>query len=171
MQIRTTKFPYFFWGLNKSYKCDLDFSQGIYKNLDVGTQYKFKKLNSFSFLALKYSPILFVFYFTFNRFDFTMNNLTILAYLFALILASAINLFDNLVRQVLSISIILVAVIVGFFIDEIFLVAYVLKYFLLFSVLIMIFVDSRLQAYSILNSNGKVVSNFTILKEKKDEKN
>lgn len=167
MQIRTTKFPLFFWGFNRSYECSLDFEQNIYKNLEANTEYKFKKLNNFLFLILKYLPIFFVFLFTFNRFDFFLTKLTMVAYIFAIILASAINLFENMLRQFLSIVIIVVSAVTGFFIGEIFLVAYTLKYFLLLSVLIMVFLDMRLDSYSIVDDKGKILSNFIIPKRTK----
>ena len=37
LNIRTTKFPYFFWGFNKAYQCELDFKTRIYKNLETGS--------------------------------------------------------------------------------------------------------------------------------------
>ncbi|CAD7289539.1 hypothetical protein LMG7974_01616 [Campylobacter majalis] len=167
MQIRTTKFPYFFWGFNRAYECDLDFEEHIYKNLEVKTEYRFKKINSLLYLIIKYLPIFFIFYFTFNKFDFSFSKTTILSHILAFILVSIVNLLDGLFRQIVSILAIFSSIFFGFYIDEIFLVAYVLKYFLFFSVFIMIFLDTRLQAYSILNDNGKVLSNFTIPKSKK----
>lgn len=182
MNIRTSKFPLIFWSFNKANECELDFKNSIAnfeklndKNEKIYTKYSFKKLNKFAFLALKYLPIFLILFFTFNRYDFSFSKVNLISYAVALILTSAVNLLENLTRQITSIAIILFSIILGFYMKDIFLVAYVLKYFLLFSICVMIFIDSRLSAFSLINEKGKILSNFLIpsefLKDKTDEKN
>jgi|GEM_PF-1613785 hypothetical protein len=182
MKIRTSKFPLIFWSFNKANECELNFKENIAtfikfsdENEKIYTKYSFKKLNKFAFLTLKYLPIFLILLFAFNRYDFSFSKVNLVAYAVALILASAVNLLENLTRQITIIVIILATIFLGFHLENFFLVAYALKYFLLFSICVMIFVDSRLSAFSIINENGKILSNFLIssefLKDKTDEKN
>lgn len=99
VKTRTTKFPYFFWGFNKAYECELDFNKALYKNLEIKTQYCFKPFNRYVFLFLKYLPVLLIFYLTFSIYDFFPNKMIISAYVLALFLALIINFLDNLGRK------------------------------------------------------------------------
>lgn len=182
MKIRTSKFPLIFWSFNKANDCELDFKNNVAtfeklndENEKIYIKYSFKKLNKFAFLALKYLPIFLLLLFTFNRFDFSFSKVNLISYAIALILISAVNLLENLTRQIVSIVIILSSIILGFYMRDIYLVAYALKYFLLFSVCVMIFIDSKLSAFSLIDESGKILSNFLIssefLKDKIDEKN
>lgn len=161
--LRTTKFPYFFWGFNKAYTCELDFTNYSYKNLEKGTQYSFKLFNFYTFLALKYLPILIAFYFCFSIYDFNFNKRAIVAYVLAFILALSINFLDNLSRKVTSIAILVLSLLIGIFINDYFLIAYVLKYLLLFSVILIFYLDLHLQPFSLLENN-KIISHFLINK-------
>lgn len=161
--LRTTKFPYFFWGFNKAYTCELDFTNHSYKNLEKGTQYSFKPFNFYTFLALKYLPILIAFYFCFSIYDFNFNKRAIVAYVLAFILALSINFLDNLSRKVTSIAILVLSLLIGIFINDYFLIAYVLKYLLLFSVILIFYLDLHLQPFSLLENN-KIISHFLINK-------
>lgn len=163
LNIRTTKFPYFFWGFNKAYLCELDFKKNLYYNLEANTEYEFKSFNSYIFLFLKFFPLIIVFYLTFSVYDFYPHKNTITAYILALFLSLVINLLENLARKIGIIFLIAFALLLSFLIKDFFLVAYVLKYFILFSVFIIFYLDTKEQAFSIIKNN-KVVSHFLISK-------
>lgn len=164
LTLRTAKFPYFFWGFNKAYICELDFTYHIYKNLDKQTQYAFKAFNPYLFLALKYLPILLIFYFCFSIYDFSLNQNTIIAYALAFILALSVNFLEHLARKFTSIIILMLSCGVGFFIENYFLIAYVLKYFLLICVFLIFYLDLRLKPFSLIEDK-KIISHFLVSKE------
>lgn len=163
--IKTLKFPYVFWFFNQAYPCAIDIEQGIYKNLEKKTDYKIKELNKIYFLALKYLPILILFYFSFSIYDFIPNKINLLEFLFALFLTLAVNMLENLARKIAVGAILIFTLFVGFYLDESFFVcAYVLKYFILFSALLLFVLDSKVRAFLLLKNN-QVVSGFCLDKE------
>lgn len=166
--LRTTKFPYFFWSFNKAYKCKLDFVKGNYENLEKDTHYKFKIFNRYAFLAIKYLPIVVVLYMCFSIYDFIPTKPLIVAYILALFLTIAINLLDNLSRKLGALGIMVLAVGAGYLLGDYFLVAYVIKYFLFLSLLLMFYLDYGLVPYSIIKDD-KVVAHF-LMREDKNEK-
>lgn len=162
--LRTTKFPFFFWGFNRGYECELDFKNMHYENLESKTNYAFEKFNFYGFLALKYLPILFIFYCTFSRFDFYPSRMNIAAYVLALFLAVIVNLLEQIARKIGVVLLVIFTAILSYFIGEIFLLAYTFKYFLLFSVCIIFYIDLRFMPFSLLKGE-KVVANFLLDKE------
>lgn len=160
---RTTKFPYFFWGFNRAYECELDFNKGIYRNLEVKTEYCFKPFNYYIFLFLKFSPIILIFYATFSIYDFFPNKMTISAYTLALFLGLVVNFLDNLARKIGIAFLVILTLFLSFMIKDYFLIAYVFKYFILLSVCIIFYLDLKLTPFSILKEN-RVVSHFLIPK-------
>ena len=164
LNIRTTKFPYFFWGFNKAYECELDFEAKTYKNLEVNTSYSFEPLNVYVFLLLKYFPLLFIFYFTFSIWDFAFSKFTLSAYLLAFFLAYVVNCLENLARKAGVAVLIVITLGLSYLIKDYFLLAYVFKYFLLLSVFIIFFLDLKLQPFCLL-SGRKVVSCFCLDKK------
>ena len=104
-----------------------------------------------------------MFYLTFSIYDFYPHKNTITAYILALFLSLVINLLENLARKIGIIFLIAFALLLSFLIKDFFLVAYVLKYFILFSVFIIFYLDTKEQAFSIIKNN-KVVSHFLISK-------
>ncbi|MBX7491218.1 hypothetical protein [Helicobacter turcicus] len=162
--IKTSKFPYFFWGFNKAYPCELDFIRQSYINTEANTKYAFKEMNFYVFLGLKYIPVLFAFYFSFSRYDFAFNKHTLSAYILALFLALMINTLENLARKIGVALLIAFSLLLSYLISDVFLIAYVFKYFLLFSVLILLYLDSKLMPFYLMDK-GRIVSNFLIPKE------
>lgn len=162
--LRTAKFPYFFWSFNRAYTCELDFANHTYKNLDKKTHYVFRDFNPYVFLSLKYLPILLVFYFCFSMYDFSFNKNTIVAYALAFILTLSVNFLENLARKFTSAIILLLSFGIGFFMENYFLVAYVLKYFLLICVFLIFYLDLGFKPFSLIENN-KVISHFLISKE------
>ena len=162
--LRTAKFPYFFWSFNRAYTCELDFTNYTYKNLEKQTHYVFKDFNSYAFLSLKYLPVLLVFYFCFSMYDFSFNQNTIVAYALAFILALSVNFLENLARKLTSTIILIFSFGIGFFMENYFLVAYVLKYFLLLCVFLIFYLDLGLKPFSLIENN-KVISHFLLSKE------
>lgn len=160
---RTTKFPYFFWGFNRAYECELDFNKGLYRNLEVKTEYCFKPFNYYTFLLLKYSPILLLFYLTFSIYDFFPNKMTISAYILALFLGLVINFLDNLARKIGVVFLVFLTLFLSFMIENYFLIAYVFKYFIFLSVWIIFYLDLKFVPFSILENN-KVICHFLIPK-------
>ena len=161
LNIRTTKFPYFFWGFNKAYQCELDFKTRIYKNLETNTSYAFEPLNVYIFLLLKYFPLLILFYFTFSIWDFAFNKFTLSAYILALFLVYAVNFLENLARKAGIGILIIITLALSFLLKDYFLLAYVFKYFLLLSVCIIFYLDLRLKPFCLLNGS-RVVSGFCL---------
>lgn len=166
--LRTTKFPYFFWSFNKAYKCQLDFLKGNYENLEKATHYKFKIFNRYAFLAIKYLPIIAILYLCFSIYDFIPTKPLIVAYILALFLTITINLLDNLSRKLGVLGIMLLAIVAGYVLGNYFLVAYVIKYFLLLSLLLMFYLDYGLVPYAIMKDE-KIVAHF-LIREDKNEK-
>lgn len=162
--LRTTKFPYFFWSFNQAYECELNCSNNTYKNIERSTSYYMRPFNPYVFLILKYFPVLFVFYFSFSIYDLPLSKKVVVAYSLAFLLVLGINTLDNLMRMMASLMILLSTLILGFYIEDYFLVAYVLKYFLLLSLLLLFCLDCRLSPYSLLNENKKVVSHVLVPK-------
>lgn len=161
LNIRTTKFPYFFWGFNRAYQCELDFKKRIYKNLETNTSYAFEPLNVYIFLFLKYFPLLILFYFTFSIWDFAFNKFTLSAYILALFLVYAVNFLENLARKVGVGILIIITLALSFLLKDYFLLAYVFKYFLLLSVCIIFYLDLRLKPFCLLKGS-RIVSGFCL---------
>lgn len=164
LNIRTTKFPYFFWGFNKAYQCELDFKTRIYKNLETNTSYAFEPLNVYIFLLLKYFPLLIIFYFTFSIWDFAFNKFTLSAYILALFLVCVVNFLENLARKVGVVILVAITLGLSFLIKDYFLLAYVFKYFLLLSVCVIFYLDLRLKPFCLLKES-RVVSGFCLDKK------
>lgn len=164
LSIRTTKFPYFFWSFNKSYNCRLDFVNGNYENLDKNTHYTFEEMNFFLFLALKYAPILLILCFTFNLGDLPTSKETIVSYMFAVSLVLLINLLDNFLRKIGIVMLLALCIFTSFIIENYYLTAYCLKYFVFLSVVLIFYLDLKTRAFNLIQ-NDKVVSNFLIHKE------
>ena len=163
--IRTTKFPYLFWSFNRAFECEIDLKKESYKNLNMDTQYKIKPFNYYMFLLLKYLPLGFLLYFCFSIYDFNFNKLMITSYIFSILLLITINVFDNLTRTLLSVIILAVAGCIGIFtMNEPFIIAYVIKYFIFLSMIIFFILDLKIRPYSLLNENHRVVSHIMIPK-------
>ncbi len=164
LNIRTTKFPYFFWSFNKSLKCKINFSDFIYKNLELNNQFAFKPFNFYLFLILKYAPIFIIFYFVFNQYDFYFNTRNIIAYMLSFILLLSINFLENLLRKVLIIFLFIIGILISFYINDFFLIPYTFKYFILFSIFLLIYIDFKYRIFSIYNEENKIISHFMIMK-------
>ncbi|MCR2062055.1 hypothetical protein [Campylobacter helveticus] len=166
INIRTTKFPYVFWSFNKAYLCELDFKKQNYLNLELenATTYSFKAFNTYAFLSLKYLPILLMLFICFTRYDFYLNERNIIAYTLAFLVALSVNFLENLLRQIISISLLVCALIIGFVIEDIFLLPYVLKYFILLSILLLFALDLRQKCFAIYDEKGKVITHFLMSK-------
>lgn len=168
--IRTTKFPYFFWSFNKAYKCNLDFSKGEYENLEKQTHYKFTMFNRYAFLSLKYVPIVIILLLCFSIYDFIPSKIMVASYILALFLTISVNLLDNMVRKVACGGIFALSILAGWLIGDYFLIAYVIKYFLFLSLILIFYLDYGLIPYSLIKDD-KVLAHFLIKKEEdKNEK-
>ncbi|EAH8851386.1 hypothetical protein EWV09_08125 [Campylobacter lari] len=167
--IRTTKFPYFFWSFNKNCKCLVDFENNRYQNLELtnNCSYNIKPFNFLFFLFLKYFFIFVVFYFVFNKYDFYLNTRNIICYCLALVLILSVNFLDNLSRKILILIIFIMAIFLSFFTNDFFLFAYMLKYFIFLSVLLLIYIDFNFRIYSIYDDRKKILAHFLIKKRKR----
>lgn len=163
LMLRTTKFPYVFWAFNRAYECELSFEKNTYTNLEMKTAYTFKAFNFYLFLILKYFPIFIIFYFTFSIWDFYFSKSTISAYILALFLSCIVNILEHTARKIGVGILIVLTLFLSYFIQDVFLIAYVFKYFILFSVGIILYLDLHLRVYCLLQNN-KVVSHFLVPK-------
>ena len=167
-KIRTTKFPYVFWFFNTSYQCKIDLQNNIYQNLDRSTEYRIKKLNKYVFLFLKYFPIVFLMFFAFNIYDFIPNKQNMIAYGLAFLMVCSINFLEDLMRKSATGALIIIAIALGISTGETFLIcAYLIKYFILLSVILLFAIDCKYNCFCILK-NEKTISNF-LLKNIKDK--
>lgn len=164
IMIRTSKFPFIFWSFNKAYKCELDWQKLKYKNIEKNTEYNFKPFNKYLFLFLKYIPIILIFYFCFNKNDFAFEKNTIISYIFACVLTTSFIFLENFTRKITNIAILIFVIGIGFYLNNLFLIAYTLKYFLFISLILLFFLDTRFQSFSII-SNNKIISHFLINKK------
>lgn len=166
INLRTTKFPYIFWSFNKAYLCEFDIQRQSYLNLELESakKYKIKSFNLYAFLALKYCPILLIFFLCFTRYDFYANERNIIAYTLAFLIALSVNLLDNILRQIVSFTLLILALIIGFMIDDIFLLPYTLKYFIFLSIFLLFGLDLRQYCFAIYNEKGKVIAHFLVSK-------
>lgn len=97
-------------------------------------------------------------------YDFSFNQNTIVAYALAFILVLSVNFLENLARKLTSTIILILSFGIGFFMENYFLVAYVLKYFLLLCVFLIFYLDLGLKPFSLIENN-KVISHFLLSKE------
>lgn len=166
LNVKTTKFPYFFWSFNQSFKCDINFDKLTYKNLEVNFKlYKIKSFNFYLFLTLKYFPIFVVFFIVFNIYDFYLNQRNILAYTLAFCLVLGVNFFENLTRQIMFFLTFCVSCAMAYLIDDFSLPAYTLKYFIFLSVLILLYFDFKFKIFEIVDENNKAIAHFLISKK------
>ena len=159
---RTTKFPYFFWSFNRAYESEIDFTHHTYKNLEVKTEYGIKSFNFYLFLLLKYVPILLILFFCITIYDFHLTKKTIMAYALAIMLALSVNFLEHMTRKVVSSAILILSIVAGYFTNDWFLIAYTIKYFLLISIGIILYLDLRLRPYSLIDENNKVVAHILL---------
>ncbi|HEF8412114.1 TPA: hypothetical protein SGZ87_001651 [Campylobacter jejuni] len=165
LTIKTTKYPYIFWSFNTGKKCEVDFNNLTYKNLELDNHFKIKKMNFYCFLILKYLPILVIFGISFNIYDFYFSKRTIFAYVLAFLLIISVNFLDNLLRMIAIFSILFFGVFASFYTNDYFIIAYALKYFILLSVLLFLYLDTKFEVFSIVKDNEKIISHFLIRKE------
>lgn len=164
VEIKTLKFPYMFWFFNRSYLCEVDFKAKTYSNIECDTKYTIRPLNSYAFLALKYLPLLFVFYFGFSADDFSFNKRIVISYVLAFCLLLNINFLENLARKIGIFAVLCVSIFAGFTLDSVFLIcALSLKYFILLSTFLLAFIDSKCACFELMKDN-KVVSHFLVNK-------
>lgn len=173
VNLRTTKFPYIFWSFNKAYLCEFNAQKRTYLNLELegAKSYGIKVFNFYAFLALKYCPIMLILFLCFTKYDFYINQRNIIAYTLAFLMGASVNLLDNLLRQIVILTLLFATLIVGFMINDIFLLPYTLKYFIFISIIVLFSLDLRQMVFSIYDENGKVLAHFLIPKTNLERKN
>lgn len=160
--IRTTKFPYVFWAFNKTSKCNIDLKNLKYQNLELNNNFNLKPFNFFGFLFLKYIGLILIFLIIFNRYDFCLNLRNIISYALALSLFLSVNFLDNLIRKIFVVSLFFLSFFLAFYINDLFLSSYMIKYFLFLTFLSLFCVDFKYKVFSICDDENKVISHCLI---------
>ncbi|HEH5091018.1 TPA: hypothetical protein SG772_001626 [Campylobacter coli] len=62
-------------------------------------------------------------------------------------------------------SILFFGIFASFYTNDYFIIAYALKYFILLSVLLFLYLDTKFEVFSIVKDNEKIISHFLIRKE------
>lgn len=172
LKLRFTKFKYVFWSFGKNVLCNLDFKENKLAT-EGGNHYNFREMNPIYFFICKYLIIGLFIYVLFNRYDLVINQSRILSYVFGLILTLFVFTSEDIKRQILISLTFVFAVIVSFYLGDITLIGFAIKYFVLFSIIVMLGLDFTYKPYELLDNEDKVVSHFLIQKKilKKDNIN
>lgn len=169
LKLRFTKFKYIFWSFGKNVLCDIDFN-GNKLTTEGGNVYHFRNMNPFYFFVCKYLIIGLFIFILFNRYDLSLSQSKILSYAFGLILTLFVFTSEDIKRQILITLTFVFATIVSFYLGDITLIGFAIKYFVLFSILIMFGLDFTYKPYELLDNENKVITHFLIQKKilKKD---
>ena len=91
MKLLVTRYPFVFWFLRENEnEFNINFDENKLTNLK-GEVFAIKSLPKVTFLLFKYVPILLIFGWTFNKYDFyLLDKMKIMQYAVALILASIV---------------------------------------------------------------------------------
>ena len=157
---RFTKFPYVFWAFGRAIECQAQNNTISWSD----KSFEFKKMSKWTFLALKYLPIILIFFLLVTKYDFGTDRIKLISYLFSILLFLAFFYLENLLRQVAVATILVASFIMGWYLGMSSMIAYVLKYAIILFCFFMFFVDLKLNAYELIQ-NGKIVSHF-LTKEK-----
>ena len=163
MMLRYTKFPYVFWSSTKPLESKIDFTKKtICIKDDKGklNDFTFRKMNFALFLIIKYSPLLLFIGLTFNRYDFSFEANKILSYAFSLMLLIPM-LLENLARKILFYSFFIGILFGSFFLGDLSLAAFSLKYFIFLFCIFVFAVDLQYRPFEILKDE-RVIAHFLV---------
>lgn len=160
--LRFTKYPYIFWSFTSPQEVDIDIEKNILKGKNG--EYSFIHIEKWKFLSLKYFiPFLFLPFFV-NSNDFALNFIKALQYVFAIALILVVFTTENILRKILIGIFLGSSIIIGFITERYDFPGYVLKYFIIFILITLLYVDSRFAAFCLIK-RGRVVSNFILNEE------
>lgn len=163
LKLRFAKFKYIFWSFGKNVLCNLDFKENKLTT-EGGNVYNFREMNPIYFFICKYLIIGLFIFILFNRYDLSMSQNKILSYAFGLILTLFVFTSEDIKRQILIGSTFVFAVIVSFYLGDITLIGFAIKYFVLFSIVVMFGLDFTYKPYELLDDEKKVITHFLIQK-------
>ena len=141
----STKLPYVFWFLNFSEnKINIDEERRIFTN-SQGKEYAIKPFNKIAFFAIKYLPVIAILSFVFNKFDFLFSDFQkVIEHVVGLFLA-AVTLLSKRIFAYGAFFIFLVSSLL--YIES---APFIIKYYLLYLILISLSIDAKKRIYSVL---------------------
>lgn len=157
MKIRFSKFPFVFFSFGKAVECEVDTTNKTIKT--KSNIYKYKEFNKFLFLFIKYFPVCLIFYFLFSAGDFIFTLNKFLSYLLSAILLCLVLFFTEVLRFISISFFFVISLCISIYTKDYLLIAFILKYFVFFSVLLCFSLDLRYKAFSLI-SGDKIVSHF-----------
>lgn len=160
-----TRFPYFFH-LPITETAELDLKNKTIKKTEFKDDgevlevrdYKIEPMSNVIFLAIKYLPILLILFFIYTKYDFTLSKDKILQYAIAFGVAFFVSVFSKFIYVTLGVALIVSSI---FFIDDI---AYILKYFFTFLLILSFVLELDSQVFKVYR-NDKLVGQILIKKE------
>lgn len=160
-----TRFPYFFY-MPLSETAELDLNQKTIKKTEFDENgeileirdYKIEPMKQAIFLSIKYLPILAILFFVYTKYDFTLTKEKIIQYAIAFGVAFFVSVFSKFIYAILGIALVISGV---FFIDDI---AYILKYFFTFLLILSFVLELDSQVFNVYK-NDKLVGQILLKKE------
>lgn len=164
LSLRFTKFKYVFWSFTKKVNCQLnDTTKELHT--EGGQNYTYKEMNIFAFFFCKYLPILLFLGILFNKYDFYFSQNKLLSYIFGAVATIFVFSSEELKRQILLGITFGFAVVASFYLGDMTLIGYGIKYFVLFSILVMFYLDFMYKPYELYDQDGKLYTHFLIRKQ------
>lgn len=163
---RFTKFAYVFWSFTglKEFTVDRTHSKLVFKESEKS--YRYERMNRLSFYFFKFLPALFVFAIIFSRYDFYLaDKERLLSHIVAIMATSFFILSNGIIRIIFLSLAACFSVGIAFYIGNLFLPAFVIKYICLYYVIIIVLTDHKYIPYKLIDERGKVVSNFLFPKD------
>lgn len=161
-ELRFTKYPFVFWSFSFPQEVKINLEEKIINGKNG--KYSFKEFNKWAFLTSKYLIPFILFSFLVNLDDLSFSINKALQYVFAIALILVVFTTEDIVRKILISLCFGGSIVFGFITERYDFPGYVLKYFILFILFVLFYVDSKYMAFS-LYKNGRVVSNFILNKE------
>ena len=165
MRFLLTRFPYFFY-LPMNETADIDFKNKIIKKTEFDEknevkeirEYSFEPLKSYIFLLIKYLPVAILLFFAYTKYDFILSKEKVIQYAVAFALAFLIAIYSRWVFLIISIALVVSSL---FFIEDI---AYILKYFFTFLMILSLILELDLQVFNVYK-NANLIGQILIKKE------
>lgn len=160
-----TRFPYFFY-MPISETAELDLNKKTIKKTEFDEnnevlevrEYKIEPMNNAVFLAIKYLPILIILFFVYTKYDFTLSKEKVIQYAMAFGVAFFVSAFSKFIYVILGVALVASGI---FFIDDI---AYILKYFFTFLLILSFVLELDSQVFKVYR-NDKLVGQILLKKE------
>jgi len=141
----STKLPYVFWFLNfNENEVNIDEERRVFTN-SQGKEYAIKPFNKIAFFAIKYLPVVAILCLVFNKFDFLFSDFQkVIEHIVGLLLA-AVTLLSKRIFAYSAIFIFLISSLL--YIES---APFIVKYYLLYLILINFSIDAKKRIYSVL---------------------